>query len=561
MDNNNSKLILNEKRIQSIKNNPDLDYELFSGSVKLFIVWYEDKNEDRMNEYLHCLRMNEDNKFIDNIYVIYEGKQIREFNNSKIKIINIDKRPTYADVFIIVNNYSSVNDINIVANTDIFFDDSLKYLFGKINKNRMFTLTRWNINNDYSEPQFHNRRDSQDVWIFYGKIKNIECNFYLGFPGCDNKLAYEIDKAGYEISNPSLSIKSYHYHKSEIRNYDKHNSDHRLSKPYLFISPSVIYNLTDNNKRILHIGLNYEGQTSLTDSLKTLGDYYYIDWRKKNNGNPIDLYNSIINATNKFMPDFIFMQIQTPNIITSKLLSNIYNNKNVIVLNWNGDIRLSTPIWMIELAKKHEHLHTAFTNFRDIENMKNIGINNVHYIQIGFEEKIYNPDVNKINSNEIVFTGSLYEQFPLYELRKDMFIKLKKEFGSSFQAFGGNFLLIGGSNQVAPNISAQLYKSAKISLSVNNINAYRYTSDRLLNILATGSFCLVNYYDGISLDFENNKHVVYWNDVNELISLIKKYYYEDNKRNDIAYNGMVEVWNNHRWIHRIKQIKNEILKW
>jgi len=562
MDNLNSKNILNgrPKYIENIEN----DIESFTGNINLFISWYNEKDENRKKEFINCLLKNISNRYINKIYLFVENNCECDFIEDKIEKIFIDKRITYLDAFTFINSITNKNDINILSNTDIYFDETIKFVFNKIDSNKVFCLTRWDILSN-GKIEFHNRRDSQDAWIFYGSIKNnIQCNFNLGIPGCDNKIAYELEKSGYSIFNPSLSIKILHIHTSNIRNYS--NNTPKLSRPYQFISPCTIDSIKSNRKKILHIGLNFEGQQTLTKALKMMGEYIYINWRKKVDEIGIINFNKfLIQAIRNIEPDFVFMQIQTPDIILPASIIKINEFNKVPILNWNGDIRKQTPLWMLELAKVSDNIHTAFTNGRDIKTFKMNGINNVHYIQIGFEENIYNADVKPMqNVPKIIFTGSYYgDHFPLSELRLEMFNKLKSSFGSNFMAYGGNWKKMGGNDSLTPKDTASLYKGAEIIISVNNINAFRYTSDRLLNILGTNSFCLANYVDGLNLDFQNNKHLVYWNNIDELIDLIKEYSKSENKnkRQEIAYNGMTEVWSNHRWLNRIEQMKTEILKW
>ena len=59
-------------------------------------------------------------------------------------------------------------------------------------------------------------------------------SFTTGKMKCDNALAAALAGAGYHIFNPSLSLKSYHLHRSEVRNYSL--SDF-VAGPYSFVSP------------------------------------------------------------------------------------------------------------------------------------------------------------------------------------------------------------------------------------------------------------------------------------------------------------------------------------
>ena len=128
------------------------------------------------------------------------------------------------------------NDINIISNTDIFFDSSINEV-KKISNNEAWALTRWNYLGD-NRAEFFNRHDSQDVWIFRGGArKDLDGNYPMGKPGCDNRLAFELKRAGYLVRNPSLSIRCFHYHISEVRTFDWND---KVAEPYLYLTPHTL---------------------------------------------------------------------------------------------------------------------------------------------------------------------------------------------------------------------------------------------------------------------------------------------------------------------------------
>ena len=124
------------------------------------------------------------------------------------------------------------NDISIWCNSDIFFDDTIQ-LVSKIGHNELWALARWEWRPDGSATHFY-RPDSQDSWIVRGKVENVNANFPFGIPGSDNKLAYQFKEAGYKISNPSKTIKTYHVHNSNIRNYTRQET---IPGPYHTFMP------------------------------------------------------------------------------------------------------------------------------------------------------------------------------------------------------------------------------------------------------------------------------------------------------------------------------------
>lgn len=202
--------------------------------INLFVNWYKSDNYERDKELLFCLIRNICNEQIDQ--VILFGSNLPEINNPKLKLIPTE-RLTFQQSFQLMNKYvKDDNAISILSNADIYFDYSLKSLFIRKFHNSVYCLSRYDIVNKNLEARFINRNDSQDCWIFQGKIKNIEADFYLGIRGADNRLAHELQSNGYRVLNPSLSIRSFHYHLSNHRagNYNSNI----VHKPYLRIKPT-----------------------------------------------------------------------------------------------------------------------------------------------------------------------------------------------------------------------------------------------------------------------------------------------------------------------------------
>jgi hypothetical protein len=91
--------------------------------------------------------------------------------------------------------------------------------------------------------EFWNHADSQDVWIFNGPVeKGVDANFLLGHPGCDNALAYKLEFSGYEVLNPSLTLKTYHQHLVMVRNYLNQKGEQKekgIPPPYKILVPTI----------------------------------------------------------------------------------------------------------------------------------------------------------------------------------------------------------------------------------------------------------------------------------------------------------------------------------
>jgi len=197
--------------------------------LNLFTSWYS-SSRDIENEL--CLNNNILNPLINKIYLLSEDSKPFP-KNEKVVGIRVDKKPTYNDFFKIINQLEP--DISIISNSDIYFDETLNQVFNL--KENEYALSRWDILEDNTIELF-NRKDSQDSWIFKNKIKDINGDFSLGIWGCDNRIVYEIQKADYIISNPSLSIKSFHVHKRIKTDLIQKNI--RIPNPYFYIKPSYL---------------------------------------------------------------------------------------------------------------------------------------------------------------------------------------------------------------------------------------------------------------------------------------------------------------------------------
>lgn len=205
--------------------------------VRLFINYYKDKDPKRDEEIEECFWRNQ--QIFDEIYVFDECS--KDIGGSVVGRI----RPSYRTLFEAANSkINSPDDISIIANSDIAFPDaSLRLIETHLKPNMCFALTRWDtptsvppvnqMSGRIDEWQIRMNACSQDAWCFRGPIKiPAYCDFYLGKPGCDNRIAWELLRVGYRVLNPCKSIKTYHHHMSQVRN---HNQSERIMEPYYFV--------------------------------------------------------------------------------------------------------------------------------------------------------------------------------------------------------------------------------------------------------------------------------------------------------------------------------------
>ena len=100
----------------------------------------------------------------------------------------------------------------------------------------MFCLSRWDEAADGTLRHF-DRPYSQDAWIFVPPLPRLVSDFNLGKLGCDNRLAYEAERVGLIVSNPSRSVRARHLHQSAVRRYTRKQ---RLGGPMRLVPVSFL---------------------------------------------------------------------------------------------------------------------------------------------------------------------------------------------------------------------------------------------------------------------------------------------------------------------------------
>jgi spore maturation protein CgeB len=535
----------------------------------LFINYYVDKDEDRNKELVECYRKNVSGDQIDKVYLIVDSKTdlggiyAVESGAAKVKTIKLERRPTFLDFYSYINIYSGDDDINIIANSDIYFDETLDIVDKLDMTMKCFALSRWDVLAN-GATQLHMHRDSQDVWIFKGKItKYINGWFGLGLRGVDNRILHEIREAGYTVINPSKLIKTYHLHNSGTRNYSITDESDLIPPPYDFAEPSGTEGLFPH-KRILHIALNDFGkpQMGLRRCLESLGKCLEFDWIHEQGMVGVhEMKKKIVQTAKEYNADFTFIQTQNPEIVDADMMAQMPGFK----MNWTGDVRFPIPRWYFEVGSS-ENTVTCFSNTDDMYALREEG-RCAEFLQIGVDEELFKNHGGKLDGiPDIVFMGNHYEdKFPMTRFRFDMVNVLLARYQNQFGLYG-----VGWDNMPAHSLVGQEalesshYRSCKIAINCSHFDYGKYSSDRIFRIMASGAFCLAFKHGEIEEDFEIGKHLDVWSTYDELLEKIDYYLKNHKERTKIAREGCREVLKNHTWLARandIKELTKDVIDW
>jgi len=183
-----------------------------SSTISLLAGYHHSTVFARQCEYDYCLARNLENPHIGSIVLFCEGDP--PLLHDKLWIVPITERPTYQQ-YIEFANKNRQGKVVVLANSDIYFDATIAQV-GSISGNKAYALSRWDVDVNGSARLF-NRADSQDVWVWKPPLTLDAAEFWLGSPGCDNRFAALLAKAGLAVLNPSRIVKSYHVHLTNFR--------------------------------------------------------------------------------------------------------------------------------------------------------------------------------------------------------------------------------------------------------------------------------------------------------------------------------------------------------
>jgi hypothetical protein len=270
--------------------------------IYLFQQFFIHKSNERYNEIKQSLRRNVQLGLFKKIYLLNE----RIYTNDElgltdkemklVKQINIGTRMMYSDVFKQFRGLG-LNGYIVIANSDIFFDKTIENL----NKSCLSTTKsfmaqlRYEYDNNekllMKQKIFGPRPDSQDVWILHSNYIPTKKQFnifdiLLGKPGCDNKICYLFYILGYKLYNDPSFIRTYHYHKTQTRDY---TAEDVIDKPFLYLFPKIAS--YTNIEQYINDNINESFMKSVR------GSNYFI----KNYKSHI-LHN---HASNKYLGEFI----------------------------------------------------------------------------------------------------------------------------------------------------------------------------------------------------------------------------------------------------------------
>ena len=236
----------------------------------------------------------------------------------------------------------------------------------------------------------------------------------------------------------------------------------------------------------------------------------------------------------RFNPELVLLSKVNgvdPNIFSSVKARNVWY--------WFMDnIKVAEAVNAIEYAKISSH--ASATSSEVVELFKTVNQSSYNIIE-GFEPKIfYKEEAEK--DIDVLFFGNATTK------RIELLSKIDKKvevFGVGWpEEFKAN-------NLVFLDDLRKVIARSKIVLNLVHSNIF---SDRVVTAMACGSFVLSEYCRDLFTYFDNEEHLVWFTNTDECNKYINEYLVDDDKREQIAQNGMKKVNELYTWDMVIQRI-------
>jgi len=300
--------------------------------------------------------------------------------------------------------------------------------------------------------------------------------------------------------------------------------------------------------RVLHIAM---GSPEFDRACVDLGhEVRRIAWREVigrkfyGNTHPF-LQAKILEVSEEFKPNLVFVQTHQSEVISGSTYYALRDN-GAFVVNWCGDVREPLPECYVRTASNVDVM--AFSNMTDVELVREKG-HQSEYLQIGYDPEIYHPGDGTQERSGVVFMANHYQgRFPNTELRKEVALRLMKEFPDDFTLYGSGWGM-PGVFPVEANAEADIYRRSLVAINVDHFTRPYFASDRILRAQACGCLTISWQYEGAS---NEHPYVPTVDNIDLIVALIRN---KEDRDAHLARLQTMHTQENHTWHSRIKTIE------
>jgi hypothetical protein len=331
-----------------------------------------------------------------------------------------------------------------------------------------------------------------------------------------------------------------------------------------------------SKERLVHVQIktDEDPQNSMVAALTSMGAHAYrnVNWRVLSDA---QRDTEIRRACSEINPTVVFIQLQGP-FLKPELIRDIRRHEkrdpSLVVAFWCGDIAWPNGPWAgfgDEWAwKMAEHSDVMlYSGTGQVDVLRRRGMKNAAYLQIGYDTDRYFPGPvrNRGKLHDVVFLGQNYfsanREFKTTGtqcdgpfLRRDVVNLFINEL-PGFGCYGRGWRK--GTRHMTQARTGDVYRKSLMAISLSMSNKLgRYTSDRMLRIMACGCVALVKRFPEMeAMGFRHEETVLAWETPKEALAIAKKWLAEGRRSRllDIGSAGAALVQKHHTWKVRMEQ--------
>lgn len=377
--------------------------------------------------------------------------------------------------------------------------------------------------------------------------------------GGDNWLSARIWEAGYtvDIVKGAMCLDNVINDGLREQNTNAHDKAYREAYPHgpVIDSKPTDISFSSEQLRVLYMPIfepyhqtHRQHKRGLREALGRVGTVWEWDYLDENKG-------AVAEDLQAFNPHLILTQFHDAR--WGSLIDQLRALcPQALIVNWNGDARgLVEGHYLTMLHKVDMQLVTNAAALKVYE----ANFIPAAYWQIGYEPRDTVPD--DVPAHDVIFQGNCYSA------QRKAIERILRATKHNIGLYGFGWELSDGNSLYDFGTGEALYQNATIALADafedGKDEVYGFTSNRLIEALASGAFLMQQHVDGLDEynGIEAGKHYIEWQTVDELPGLLDYWLSKAaaSRRRDVAKAGQAYALAHFSFDEQVKRLLTEII--
>jgi hypothetical protein len=183
----------------------------------LFTQWFHGPTEVQTYN-MYCLYKNLANPTLDSVVLFLDDPYFQNIFGEKLVPVPLNRRLAYND-WLDYSQQHYPHDINILANSDIFLNETLARVDLLQWDNTVHVLSRRDVTKTgnvrrstvtYDGDTLCNPTWSQDCWMYSGALPKLTKTIYIGVMHCENHFRADLQKQSVTFNNITGRVDCFH---------------------------------------------------------------------------------------------------------------------------------------------------------------------------------------------------------------------------------------------------------------------------------------------------------------------------------------------------------------